>query len=132
MTHLEWQPCVQSACSPRDLSVRLQLALQSGAVWADARDAPAQQRLLIQEDDAASVASDASTVVHEHPSADDLAAVEEQLAAEQPLQGEPPRRWSMRSEQAAEPAELPDAGAGAGGAASGVGCDGVLLSAPPA
>ena len=92
------------------------------AVWADARDAPLTalpQRLLIQEEDAASVASDASTVVPEHPSADDLAAVEQQLqaqhaaaAAADELAAGPPRRWSLRSEQAAEPAELPDAGEG--------------------
>lgn len=79
--------------------------------------------MVIQEDDAASVASDASTVVPDHhgsPHQLDADVADSQAAPPpQPQQLE----WGEAAEQAAEPAELPDACAAApgGGAAAVVG-----------
>ena len=76
-------------------------------MWLDAKDS----HLVIQDDDddAASVASDASTVVPDHHSIGAGAEQPEQAAVEEP-------HWGQHAEQAAAPAELPEAPAAAAAA----------------
>lgn len=78
------------------------------AVWLDAKDS----HLVIHEEgdeDAASVASDASTVVPDHHSGGQPGPEEAAAAEQEQLQQAREEQWGQQAECAAAPAELPEA-----------------------